>query len=346
MTAFVNPARDPARVPAADGAEATAFHRALPGYAPTPVRELPELAAELGVGAVLVKDESNRFGLPAFKVLGASWAIERTLRTEPGIHTLVAASAGNHGRAVAHVAATRGLACRVFLPARSARARREAIAGEGAEVVVVDGTYEEAVVARALRCRRAGRRRDRRRRRFPAGLMGDRRLRHALRRGRRAGRVRPAGRAGRSRIARGGSRPIRSTTRHSARRRGARDRGVPHGLARSGSSRLRAHARHLDGRARLLRDLLDRLAVAPSRDDRDDHRLRRRRARRDAKPRGRDNWRSATAAPQPSPHFAASPKLEDLSAAVGFGPSTRALLVATEGPTDPDAYAEVIRGSR
>ena len=147
MNAFVNPARDPARVPTADGADAMAFHRSLPGYAPTPVRELTDLAAELGVGAVLVKDESNRFGLPAFKVLGASWAIERTLRTEPGIHTLVAASAGNHGRAVAHVAATRGLACRVFLPSRSARARREAIASEGAEVVVVDGTYEEAVIA-------------------------------------------------------------------------------------------------------------------------------------------------------------------------------------------------------
>ena len=65
------------------------------------------------------------------------------------MHTLVAASAGNHGRAVAHVAALRGLRCRVFLPARSLAARREAIAGEGAEVVVVDGSYEEAVARRA-----------------------------------------------------------------------------------------------------------------------------------------------------------------------------------------------------
>jgi diaminopropionate ammonia-lyase len=150
VSGLVNPAYDPALVPAADGAEAGAFHRSLPGYAPTPVRDLPELAAELGVGAVMLKDESNRFGLPAFKVLGASWAIERTLRAESGTHTLVAASAGNHGRAVAHVSRSRGLDCRVFLPARSALARREAIAGEGADVVVGDGSYEEAVAAATL----------------------------------------------------------------------------------------------------------------------------------------------------------------------------------------------------
>jgi diaminopropionate ammonia-lyase len=96
---------------------------------------------------VLVKDESDRLGLPAFKVLGASWAVERTLRAAPATRELVAASAGNHGRAVAHVAASRGLGCRVFLPARSLEVRRRAIAGEGAEVVVVDGTYEDAVEA-------------------------------------------------------------------------------------------------------------------------------------------------------------------------------------------------------
>ena len=86
-----------------------------------------------------MKDESNRFGLPAFKVLGASWAIERTLQSRPDVHTLVAASAGNHGRAVAHVAATRGLGCRIFLPGPSVPARRQAIEAEGAEVVMVDG---------------------------------------------------------------------------------------------------------------------------------------------------------------------------------------------------------------
>src|SRR4051812_10017127 len=147
MRAVINRAVRPADVPA-PVADAAAFHRALPGYAPAPVRALDGVARELGLGAVALKDESDRLGLPAFKVLGASWAVERALRAaaEP-ITTLVAASAGNHGRAVAHVAARRGLRARIFLPRRSARARREAIAGEGAELVVVDGSYEEAVAA-------------------------------------------------------------------------------------------------------------------------------------------------------------------------------------------------------
>jgi len=144
VSCAVNAAFDPGAVPAPSD-DARAFHETLPGYAPTPLRDLPLFAAELGIGAVALKDESDRFGLPAFKVLGASWAVERALRRDPSIHTLVAASAGNHGRAVAHVAARRGLRARVYLPARSAAARREAIAGEGAELVVVDGSYEEAV---------------------------------------------------------------------------------------------------------------------------------------------------------------------------------------------------------
>ena len=148
MRAFVNPAVRPELIPA-PVPDAAAYHEALPGYRPTPVRDLPELAAELGIAAVRLKDESERLGLPAFKVLGASWAIERTLSSQPGLHTLVAASAGNHGRAVAHVAARRGLRCRVFLPSRSTEARRVAIAAEGAEVVVVDGTYEDAVAEAA-----------------------------------------------------------------------------------------------------------------------------------------------------------------------------------------------------
>jgi diaminopropionate ammonia-lyase len=144
VRALVNRHADPAAVPA-PSPEAAAFHAALDGYAPTPLRDLPAVAAELALGAVALKDESDRLGLPAFKVLGASWAVECALRERPGVRTLVAASAGNHGRAVARVAAMRGLRARVFLPARSAAARREAIAGEGAEVVVVEGTYEDAV---------------------------------------------------------------------------------------------------------------------------------------------------------------------------------------------------------
>ena len=148
MRCLLNPALNAAAVPAPSG-DAAAFHASLPRYRATPVRTLPELAAELGVATVALKDESDRLGLPAFKVLGAAWAVERTLREHPGIDTLVAASAGNHGRAVAHVAAQRALRCRIFLPQRSAAARRDAIAAEGAEIVIVDGSYEDAVAQAA-----------------------------------------------------------------------------------------------------------------------------------------------------------------------------------------------------
>ncbi|HEX2104753.1 MAG TPA: pyridoxal-phosphate dependent enzyme [Solirubrobacteraceae bacterium] len=155
MRALVNTRADRAAVPAPSAA-ALAFHAALPGYAPTPLRDLPHVASELGLGAVGLKDETARLGLPAFKVLGASWAVERAVRGRPGIHTLVAASAGNHGRAVARVAAQRGLACRILLPARAARARREAIEAEGADVYVVDGTYEHALALAAAEATHPG----------------------------------------------------------------------------------------------------------------------------------------------------------------------------------------------
>lgn len=144
LRSLVNLAVDPGTV-ADPSSEARSFHAALPGYRPTPAHELEAAVGELGLAAVTVKDESDRFGLPAFKVLGASWAVERALRGNPAAHTLIAASAGNHGRAVARVASWRGLRCRVFLPARSTEGRRGAIAGEGSAITVVDGDYEEAV---------------------------------------------------------------------------------------------------------------------------------------------------------------------------------------------------------
>ena len=87
---------------------AYAFHRSLPGYAPTPLVPVPAIAAELGVGRVLVKDESSRLGLPAFKILGASWACRQVLESRSGA-TLVTATDGNHGRAVARMAAHFGV---------------------------------------------------------------------------------------------------------------------------------------------------------------------------------------------------------------------------------------------
>jgi diaminopropionate ammonia-lyase len=161
---FINPA--PGYVPApSDTAAALALHQRLPGYAPTPLREAPRLAAELGLGRMWVKDESIRLGLPAFKILGASWATYRALERRLG-HTLepwgtleelrarvaalqpltlLAATDGNHGRAVARMAALLGFGARILVPAGTVQARIDAIACEGAEVVVVNGSYDDAV---------------------------------------------------------------------------------------------------------------------------------------------------------------------------------------------------------
>ena len=152
--------------PVRDG-EVRAYHASLPGYAPTPLAEVPALAAELGAGRVFVKDESARLGLPAFKVLGASWAVRQVLARHgpggtappPGVAglralaagwpdlVLVTATDGNHGRAVARMARLCGAPARVFVPAVTEPATRAAIAAEGAEVVQVAGGYDEAVAA-------------------------------------------------------------------------------------------------------------------------------------------------------------------------------------------------------
>jgi diaminopropionate ammonia-lyase len=124
--------------------EAYAFHQSLPGYSPTPLVPVPELAAELRVGRLLVKDESSRLGLPAFKVLGASWACRQVLQRRPGA-MLVTATDGNHGRAVARMAAHFGVAATVFVPVVMLPETAARIAAEGAKVVWVDAGYDDAV---------------------------------------------------------------------------------------------------------------------------------------------------------------------------------------------------------
>jgi len=143
------------------------FHRSLPGYEPTPLRELPDLAYRSGLGAIFVKDESRRFGIKAFKALGASYAIYRFLKkrwhdrfTAPftpesfqdaaalarlGRFTFCAATDGNHGRAVAWTAKKLGQQAVIYMPADSVAARVENIRGEGAEVVLVQGTFDSCV---------------------------------------------------------------------------------------------------------------------------------------------------------------------------------------------------------
>jgi diaminopropionate ammonia-lyase len=124
--------------------EVHAFHQSLPGYSPTPLVSVPELAAELGVGRLLVKDESSRLGLPAFKVLGASWACRQVLQRRPGA-MLVTATDGNHGRAVARMAAHFGVRATVFVPEVTLPETAARIVDEGATVVRVDGDYNDAV---------------------------------------------------------------------------------------------------------------------------------------------------------------------------------------------------------
>ncbi|MEV6699666.1 diaminopropionate ammonia-lyase [Streptomyces sp. NPDC051453] len=136
---------------AAAPAEVREFHAALADYAPTPLTELPLLADELRVGRVLVKDESCRLGLPAFKALGASWAVHRTLAERAasgsawGPLTLVTATDGNHGRAVARTARLLGQHARVVVPQGVHPQAVAAIVAEGAKVTEVAGAYDEAV---------------------------------------------------------------------------------------------------------------------------------------------------------------------------------------------------------
>lgn len=149
--------------------EVVEFHQRMPAYGPTPLFDVPELAAELGVGRLLVKAETWRMGLPSFKILGASWATYCALRDHIGHEPepwrniselaaslahlrpfrLVTATDGNHGRAVAFMARLLGFDCDVFVPIGTVQARIEAIQREGASVTVVNGSYDDAVAESA-----------------------------------------------------------------------------------------------------------------------------------------------------------------------------------------------------
>lgn len=164
------------RGPRAVGNRPVAFHRTMPRYAVTPVVDLAEVAATCSVARISVKNEQERLGLPSFKALGSSWALHervrlakglsaetllpfpklRELAAELGAPTLCTASDGNHGRAVAALAEALGCPCVVFLPADSAASRVEAIAGHGATVQLVDGSYDDAVAAAGAAARARG----------------------------------------------------------------------------------------------------------------------------------------------------------------------------------------------
>lgn len=157
---------DARRDTAGPAADTRSFHRRLPSYRPTPLVRADSLASELGLSQVWVKDESDRLGMPSFKILGAAWATYRALqvlggftdddwtdvedlatvvsRTTP-VRRLAAATDGNHGRAVARVARWLGMAASIFVPTGTAAARIDAIRAEGATVEVVDGGYGDAI---------------------------------------------------------------------------------------------------------------------------------------------------------------------------------------------------------
>lgn len=155
------PERLEALFPRALSDAAIAEIRDWPGYAPTPLVELDRLAPALGLGAVLYKDEGPRFGLGSFKALGGAYAVMRLLADRLGASiaelragaareraaavTVTTASAGNHGRSVAWGARLAGCRCRVYLHAAVSDGRARAIEALGAEVVRIQGGYDDAV---------------------------------------------------------------------------------------------------------------------------------------------------------------------------------------------------------
>jgi diaminopropionate ammonia-lyase len=150
---------------------AYAFHKSIPGYAETPLVKLDNLATHLGVKSIFVKDESYRFGLNAFKVLGGSYAIARHIteklaeaghikpgtvldyetlvsadtKTKLGDITFYTATDGNHGRGVAWAAKRLGQKSVVLMPKGSSKTRLENIRKEGADASITDLNYDDAV---------------------------------------------------------------------------------------------------------------------------------------------------------------------------------------------------------
>ena len=176
--AFTNPHAEPsqaaygtkrASVMSQQGFEAAfAEISSWPGYAPTPLVSLPNLAHQLGVAEILYKDERGRFGLGSFKALGGAYAVANVLRLKvqqarslaqvsskqllSGAYkdlisgsTVTCATDGNHGRSVAWGARLFGCKCVIYVHETVSQGRRDAIAQYGAEVREVKGNYDDAV---------------------------------------------------------------------------------------------------------------------------------------------------------------------------------------------------------
>lgn len=142
--------------------KANHFHESLPQYEKTPLYQLTGFSEDVSLGAVYVKDESTRFGLNAFKGLGASYAMagyfSRKLNMEDSsfselvaavseypAETFATATEGNHGKGVAWGAEIFNQNCKVFLPKGAASARVEAVTDFGAEAKITDVNYDDTV---------------------------------------------------------------------------------------------------------------------------------------------------------------------------------------------------------
>ncbi|RMY97241.1 hypothetical protein D0862_08163 [Hortaea werneckii] len=138
------------------------FHRSVPDYRPTPTVQLQELAREIGVQSIHLKVEGDRFGLPSFKILGASWAIGHAIANRFALPLetdwdtvkrsvrdtklkLYAATDGNHGRAVARIASWLGLAAEIHVPAGLHAVTVSLLESEGAVVIRSRVNYDTAV---------------------------------------------------------------------------------------------------------------------------------------------------------------------------------------------------------
>ena len=146
--------------------QARRFHASFPGYAPTPLENLKNAAAYMGVGGIMVKDESKRFGLNAFKVLGGGFAIgnylakrlgtdidcvsygsltDENTRRALGDVCFITATDGNHGRGVAWMANKLRQKCVVYMPKGSAQERLDNILALGADASIQELNYDECV---------------------------------------------------------------------------------------------------------------------------------------------------------------------------------------------------------
>lgn len=149
-----------------DARQVLHYHRSFPEYRETPLADLSALAGHLGVAGFYVKDESFRFGLNAFKVLGGSWCIGNYIAkrlgrpleeltfdwlTAPetrkvlGPLTFVTATDGNHGRGIAWTAARLGQSSYVYMPRGSAQERLDNIRATGANASITDMLYDDVV---------------------------------------------------------------------------------------------------------------------------------------------------------------------------------------------------------